>query len=195
LLFKIAMNSALLFLFIPILGVFQLAPEIISPRSGDVIQGTQRIIGTSEITGFLSSEVSFAYLDDPTNTWFLISRSDQSVQNGTLGEWNSTDVTDGEYSLRLRITLDDLSEIDVTVAGLRVRNYTPIETPTSNPSIPTEEKPALVILAPTSAPTYTPLAPNPAQMRSESILSSMGYGAIVVVVLLLVLGMYLRFRR
>jgi hypothetical protein len=189
------MISTLIYFLFAMIGIFQLTPEIISPRSGDVIQGTLRIIGTSDVERFQSSEISIAYSDDPTNTWFLLSQSDQPVRNDTLGEWVSTGVTDGNYSLRMRITLDDQSTIDIIVINVRVRNYTPVETPTIIPLIPTEEKTDFIIPTPTPAPTFTSLAPNPAQLNSENVLSSMIYGAIIVVVLLLLLGMYLRIRR
>jgi hypothetical protein len=173
----------------------QLRPAIVSPRPGDALQGKIVIAGTSDAIGFLSSELAFAYPTDPTGTWFLIAQSRVAVQDGSLAEWDTTAITDGNYTLRLRVFLDDGTSFDVLVPDLRVRNYTPVETPTPGPTTATLT-PTLPAVTPTRRiPTSTPLPPNPAALTPPRILSSLGYGALAAVVFLLFLYLYNRLRR
>ena len=105
-------------------------PVIVEPRPGDVLQGVVKIAGSDDVPGFVSTEVSFSYADDPTGTWFLIAASVQPVTNDSLATWDTTVITDGDYVLRLRVYLTDGNSRETILSGLRVRNYTPVETPT-----------------------------------------------------------------
>lgn len=176
-------------------GLAQFRPEIVSPRPGEALQGRVTITGSSDTIGFASYELAFAYPADSTGTWFLIAQSNQPVQDGTLGEWDTSLVTDGDYTLRLRVLLDDGSSLEVLVPDLRVRNYTPVETPTPAPSpvFPTRTLSAVTSSLP--APTSTPLPPNPAALTAGRLLSGLGYGALAAVALLFLLFIYTRLRR
>ena len=178
-----------------------LAPIIKKPQAGEVLQGTLTITGTSNLTGFLASEVAFAYSGDTTGTWFLIATSSQPVENGALATWDTTTITDGVYTLRLRVYLADGTFREVIAPQMRVRNYTPVETPT-----PTMTPPALTLvptftltatLIPTSTPFPTPteLPPNPAILTSADVSISIGYGGVAAVILLSIIGIYLWLRR
>jgi len=147
------------------------------------------------MAGFLFSEVAFAYAGDTTGTWFLIAALNNQVTEGTLATWDTTTITDGNYILRLRVYLDDGSFHDVTVRNLRVRNYTPVETPTP---APTSIRPTLVptiTLTPTPFPTPTLLPTNPAILTPANVSMSVGYGGLAAIILLIVLGSYLWLRR
>ena len=166
-----------------------------TPRQGEALQGVVTVKGTSDMTGFLSSEIAFAYAGDPTGTWFLIAASSQPVEDGTLATWDTTTITDGDYVLRLRVYLTDGTNLDVTVANLRVRNYTPVETPTP---APTALQATLVLTATPMAtpfPTPTALPRNPAALTPADISTSIVWGGLAAVLLLLVLGVYLWLRR
>ncbi|MGD0877389.1 MAG: hypothetical protein ABSA01_04485 [Anaerolineales bacterium] len=170
-------------------------PAIISPQQGEVLQGTVTIRGSSTETGFQSFEVDFAYTGDTTGTWFLISQSSQAVDLGTLATWDTTTITDGNYDLRLRIILNDGTPLDVIISDLRVRNYTPIETPTPAPTV---IKPTLTptdTLTPTPFPSPTPLPVNPAVLTTLDISASLAYGGLGAVALIIIFGIYFWVRR
>ncbi len=178
----------------------QIEPSITYPATGDAIQGTVTILGVSNITGFVSAELAFAYATNPTDTWFLIATSNQPVINAALGVWDTTGITDGIYNLRLRVYLSEGSFQDILVTGLRVRNYTPIETATPvETSTPTA---TLVEPAPVSTPTptFTPfptptlLPTNPATVTAGDVNNSLVYGALTAIVIFSIFGMIARFR-
>lgn len=170
-------------------------PLIISPVSGQAVQGTLSIDGSSSAPGFASAELDFAYAGDATDTWFLIAESDEPVQNGVLVQWDTGAITDGDYDLRLRVFLEDGSHLDAIVHGLRVRNYTPIETDTPTPVTPTltqipGETPVPTVTLTQVLPTPTPLPPNPAEVSNRDILQSLGRGALVVLGVFALLAVY-----
>jgi len=169
--------------------------SIRSPQAGEALQGQVTITGNSNVAGFVLVEVSFSYANDPTNTWFLITSSSQPVAQGTLAVWDTTTITDGLYTLRLRVTLADGSYVDVTVLDLRVRNYTPVETDTPTP-VPLQATP--VPEATTTAtpfPTPTALPPNPAALSQSRIYASLGYGVVGACLFFLLLGVWAWARR
>jgi hypothetical protein len=170
-------------------------PAILSPQQGQVIQGVVTILGSSNETGFVSSEIDFSYAGDTTGTWFLIAAGSQPVDSNTLATWDTTTITDGNYNLRLRVTLSNGTYLDAIVPNLRVRNYTPVETPTP---APTEIRPTITpteTLTPTPFPTPTPLPVNPAVLTPVNISTSLVYGGLGAVVLIIILGIYLWLRR
>jgi hypothetical protein len=174
---------------------------IIFPSAGDALQGSVPVSGNTAVDGFLSAELTFAYADDPTDTWFLILESDQPTSNGDLVQWDTTTLSDGQYTLRLVVTLEDSSQLVATVENLRVRNYTPIETDTPAPTetpvpgntpIPTQTPTPTVTPIP---PTSTALPPNPAQLTSQDITLSLGKGALGATAVLAVIGLYAAVRK
>jgi len=168
--------------------------SIRSPQAGEALQGQVTITGNSDVAGFVSVEVSFSYANDPTGTSFLIAVSSQPVAQGALAVWDTTTVTDGLYTLRLRVTLADGSYVDVTVPDLRVRNYTPVETSTPT-AAPVHATPVLNAIATvTPYPTPTSLPSNPVALSPSRIYTSLGYGALIVASLFLLFGLYARLR-
>jgi len=179
----------------PVAAQAGLNPVILQPHNGDVLQGSVAITGSSDIAGFASLEIDFAYADDSTGTWFLLASLNQPVQSGTLAQWDTTGITDGNYNLRLRVSLTDGSFRDATVQGLQVRNYTPAELPTS---LAPASQPATALQAtPTETPFPTPTAlpRNPAALTPVDVSASMIAGGLVAVLLILLLGIYLRAKR
>ena len=170
-------------------------PAIIEPRPGDVLQGVVAITGSTDIDGFASAEISFTYTDDPTGTWFLIGKQDQPAFNEPLATWDTTVITDGNYVLRLRVFLTDGSTRNAVVSDLRVRNYSPIETPTSVPLAP--EATPLPTVTPTSTPLPTPtsLPVNPASLAPTDVSSSILYGGLAAILVFVVIGVLFWMRR
>ncbi len=91
-------------------------PLIASPQTGDALQGIIPVSGSDQLAGRLYSEVAFAYAGDTTGTWFLIATVTEPVIDGTLTNWDTTTITDGNYILRLRVYLSDGTFRDVVNA-------------------------------------------------------------------------------
>jgi hypothetical protein len=174
------------------------------PSQGQIVQGMVVVSGSVTVYGFSSYELSFAYNDDPTQTWFILTTSSLPVFESELGTWDTTTLTDGDYTLRLRVFLLDGTVQEITVTSLRVRNYTAVPTTTFTPTStaivqfapPTAQRiaPSVATITP-SLPTPTPLPPNPASLQDASIMGALGRGAILALLLFLGVGLILRLRR
>ncbi len=180
-------------------------PVISAPAAGQVLHGPVAITGVTDVSNFASAEVSFAYASDTTNTWFSISATTQPIANDVLASWDTTTISDGDYVLRLRVTLQDGTFQDVTVP-VQVRNYTALATPTPTvtATVPVLQIPTPILVAntPTSpAPTLvprstpTPLPSNPAEVTQSQIYVSLQRGALAIGILFFVFGIFLRLRR
>lgn len=186
-------------------------PQITFPAGGDAVQGQVTLSGASGIPGFFYAELSFTYAGDTTGTWFLIEESFTPIQNSALATWDTFAITDGTYDLRLLITLVDGSQMETIVRGVRVRNYSQIETSTPTPSLTPTNAPTLdqtlaftpsalptITLTPTGTPlppTVTPLPRNPAEIVPQQIGDSLLRGAAGTLAAFLLLGMYTSLRR
>ena|SRR3972149_6294245 len=173
---------------------------IYSPTPGQALQGIVSIEGNIALDSFQSAELSFSYSLNHRNTWFIIREFTAPTSDKTLADWDTTTLTDGEYTLRLSVTLADESQPSMTVIQVRVRNYTPIETDTPAPTATTVPGNTP---APSTSPTLTntpipltatPLsvaeATNPAELTSQEISSSLAKGALIVLGAFVLLGLY-----
>lgn len=169
---------------------------ILSPLPGQALQGKVAVMGNTDVTGFANARLSFAYADNPTGTWFLIDYREQAVAFGILAEWDTTTITDGVYTLRLEVTFQDGRQESVVLAGLRVRNYTPVETETPVPSATPGAALAGAVPPTPLAPgiTPTPLPPNPLQLSRQQVLKGAGAGALAAIGLLLLGALYVKLR-
>jgi len=173
----------------------QVGPVIVSPQQNEVLQGVVAIKGSSDVAGFVSAEVSFAYVGETTGSWFLIATRSQPVNLDTLATWDTTTITDGDYVLRLRVSLKDGSSLDVQVSNLRVRNYSPVETPTPAPTALQATATILPTLTAAPFPSPTPLRDNPAILTPVDLSKSITYGGLGAVLFLIVVRVYLGLRR
>jgi hypothetical protein len=177
---------------------------ITSPALGDVLRGEATVTGTTDILGFTSSQLDFAYASNPTDTWFALQTSTQPVVDSPLAAWDTTLISDGDYVLRLRVFIEDGTFQETTVP-VKIQNDTPIITPTlmitSTPNrmdvgLPT---PFLVAASPTPTltphPTPTPLPTNAVSVNQTAIYTSLGRGALAIIGLFAFVGIILRFRR
>jgi hypothetical protein len=82
------------YLSVIIIWVSQLLPGITSPHTGDVLRGLVVIYGKTQVVGFASYELEYSYTNDPTGTWFLITQTQEPVQNGVLANWNTSEGVD-----------------------------------------------------------------------------------------------------
>lgn len=186
---------------------FQAGPVITAPRNGDVLVGQVEILGSLGVPGFSSAELAFTYVADATGTWFFIQELSGSAQQELLAFWDTSQLTDGDYRLRLRIFQPDGSSQEIFVENLHIRNEVHPPTPTSLPAVPSES-PELVedlpeAVFPTISPQSTPevlasrgpMHANPAELDQGSIYSIFIRSAILVLALFAVLGLLLRLRR
>jgi hypothetical protein len=188
------------------LALQQNLPVISAPVAGQKLQGKVDITGTTDVPNFASAELAFTYASDPTDNWFTIQVLSQPMLDSTLTAWDTSFISDGDYKLRLRVTLQDGSFQDAIVTDLHVRNYTPdtptpvmqvaiTDTPTALPFLPPTE--VVITEAPTQTPRATPtqLLPNPVSLAPNEIYASVRRGALIIIVLFIIFGLLARLRR
>ena len=172
---------------------------ILSPRPGQALQGTVPILVDTAVDGFEAVELTFAYAINPTGTWFTIFQGNQPVAGEALAQWDTSQISDGLYTLRLMVRLSDGTQQTIDVAGLRVRNYTAIESDTPTPVTPSATPPPkdTPIPSATPTPTDTPLPPtptlqptNPAVLGKTQVLASVAEGGLVALGLFALAGLY-----
>ena len=175
--------------------------SVLSPQSGQAIQGLVPVMVNTMVDGFLSAEVYFSYASDSSGTWFLISQQDVAMSEAPIATWDTSTITDGNYTLRLVVTAREREPITFLVEGLRVRNYSPVETDTPTPSptplpadLPTHTPTPTLTLTPIYL-TSTPLPTNPAVVSVEQFGRSAGAGGLAAVMAIGLLGLYLSIRQ
>jgi hypothetical protein len=168
---------------------------ITSPMPGQALQGTTLIVGEVKTDNPIKLELSFSYEDDSRDTWFLIHEINEAIPQEFNLTWDTNTITDGQYTLRAVLTTSE-GQFICTVSGLRVRNYSAIETSTPNPTTtPAPEDTISPTITPTmtSSPipnTSTPLPPNPAQIDTRDIGLSLAKGAAATICIFTVFGLY-----
>jgi len=197
-------------LFLPLVLLLIAAQDappvaITAPLPGDVLRGAVTITGRADDPNFLSAQLDFGYASNPADTWFTLQTFSQPVLDSTLATWDTLPISDGDYILRLRVTLNDGTFQDVTVP-VSVQNDAPFATPTALPtSTPAPEievqipTPFLLAASPTPTapprPTPTPLPTNPVSLNQTAIYASLGRGALVILGLFVFAGIILRLHR
>jgi hypothetical protein len=169
------------------------------PVGGEVLRGTIQINGTAAVSDFAVADLSFAYDGDRTNTWFTLAEIDRPIVGSLLATWDTTDISDGEYVLRLRVQGQGGTSLEDTV-DVQVRNYTdpllPTPTLTATPSsvAPVPTAMILPIMAtPTPTPflhvTPTPLQANPAAISQSAVYGNFAWGALAATAIGVILAL------
>ena len=140
------------------------------PVPGAPVQGLVQISGFIDVEEWERYDLEFAFTQQ--NVWFPISIRQSALEGNILGEWDTSSITDGDYDLRFTVFLADGTSLEILVEGVRVRNYSMIETSTPAPTsvdiqqtyTPTPEN----TQTPASEATNTPISsiPNPAEFSS-----------------------------
>ena len=150
------------------------AAEISDPQPGQALRSVVLIRGTAQQPAFDYYEVSFSYEPNPTADWFAIEAAGASpVQNGQLASWDTTQIADGAYQLRLRVFSNDGgAPLEFVTAGLAVANSVPLPAAsatspaTAVATVPTTEAPAPTttpaVASSTAVATAVSIAPAPA---------------------------------
>ena len=205
-LFVLLMKIRFLLPLVLLLVAVQDSPSfaITSPAPEEVLRGEVTITGSTNIPNFIFAQLDFAYASNPTDTWFNIQTFSQPVADSTLAVWDTTSINDGDYVLRLRVTLEDGTFQEVMVPVV-VMNDIPLSTPAAIPHTSTPEiavqipTPFLLAASPTPTdlprPTPTMLPPNPASLGQNEIYGSLGRGALVMIGLFALAGLIVRLRR
>lgn len=141
---------------------------ITSPLEGAGAAGILPISGTASHPQFERYELSFAYNPNPTDTWFPIPpRGTAPVVNEVLGRWDTSQISDGVYTLRLRVFYTDGAFLEALVGNVRVQNATPtasvggLPEATATQSVPATATQSVIVLPPTSTPRATTVAVEP----------------------------------
>lgn len=164
--------------------------EINYPLSEQAVQGIVDIIGEIKIDNFESYYLFFSPEKMPTDTWFLIAQGFNLGKDLTLGSWDTSTISDGDYTLRLLIIKTNQETVEVIVNKVRVRNYTPFSTntPTPLPTGPNTQTPTPTL--PPNTPTQIPptdFPSNPAELTYSNIERSMTKAIILVFSLFILL--------
>lgn len=173
-------------------------PRIISPLPGEAVQGVVNIQAELDPAQTAGYELDFAYRDDPAENWFLVAEGRELPGIALQAAWDTTTISDGNYRLRLRVFLKNGLFTDRIVEGVRVRNYSSVETqtPTATPIVTGTPVPPTA--TPENTPTRgaaTPLPPNPAGFDSGRFLQSVKNGLLVVAIIFALLGIHTIIRR
>lgn len=181
--------------------------EITSPRSGDELRGLIEIQGRMDSPDFASAELAFTYTPsaaDPAAGWFPIQVFSPPTTNPMLASWDTTAVTDGDYTLRLRVTLKDGSTVDAIATELKIRNNVPLPTSTAPPTLadfnfqpidPAQESVGTAIPTQRVFSASTPLPENPASLRTSLISRIFWQSALAALILFAFFSLILRLRK
>ena len=133
---------------------------IADPQPGQALRGVVLIRGTAQQPAFDHYEVSFSYEPNPTADWFAIEAAGGSpVQNGQLASWDTTQIADGAYQLRLRVfSSDGAAPLEFVTAGLAVANSVPL--------------PAASATSPATAVAAVPITEVPSPTTTPAVASS-----------------------
>lgn len=144
---------------------------ILSPSDGEGVKGRIIITGYIKATNAVRYDLDFAYSGQESAGWQPITTADKPSEDGSLGVWDTTAISDGNYTVRLRVYLSDGQTSDHLVSGVRVRNYSVMETsaPSALTGITTSQPTAtLVSLLPVGTPSKA-LPPNPAAITNQKL--------------------------
>lgn len=116
------------------------------PVSGSQIAGYVTIVGSASHPRFVQYALEWGPDPNPSNLWYPFLTPPQRtniVLNGGLGAWNTTLMPDGVYQIRLHVWLNDGTDVDYRLTGIRVSNTTPTAMPTLTPTVRPNQIPTL----------------------------------------------------
>lgn len=164
------------------------------PSQGDIVRGVVQVIGNASVEGFVSYDLVYAFENSAAPNWFAISNGNQTVNGGVLGSWDTTTITDGDYSLKLIVHLQGGSQQESLIQHVLVRNYTASDGSAGS----TEISPALngngeAQGAGTS--TQPDIKGNPAALPQGELLHAITLGLVGGIGVIVLVGIYFWLRR
>ena len=152
------------------------------PTDGEVLKGTITIEGNSSVIGFESYDLLFSYENGSNDgDRFLILHSTEKVENGTLGTWDTSKITDGDYRLYMVVNFEDDKPETAFVRNLRVRNYTAEEVENEIAATAVLQSEDLFLATPVPESEESP----------QTLFGSMLQGLIYTIVIIVLLGLVL----
>jgi len=152
---------------------------ITSPQNNAIVRGRVPIIGSATHSQFQFYKIEFAREPAVSDENFGIVGAihETQVVDGQLEIWDTSEIADGSYTLRLRVVRLDGNYTEYSVVPVVVANAQPTETPTPAesptpttrptplPATPTIiiDQPALPTGAATSVPTPVTPLPTPSE--------------------------------
>jgi hypothetical protein len=92
---------------------------IASPKTGDEIKGAIKILGDANIPNFGFYKYEFAPFG--SDSWLAVEASRNLIQNGTLGQWDTSNVLPGDYNLRLVVSDNQGNQLPACVISVRIK--------------------------------------------------------------------------
>ena len=136
--------------------------DITSPQNNAVVRGLVPIQGNAIHPQFQFYKVEFAREPVVGEAYTIVGAiHQQQVTGGQLETWDTSQLPDGSYTLRLRVVRLDGNYSEYSVVQVVVANAQPTETPT----------PAIVATKPPTV-TPTPLPPTPTIVIEQPVVTN-----------------------
>jgi len=133
---------------------------ITAPLEGAILSGRVPITGSATHPQFRRYELTFGYSPNPTDTWFSIQDpATTQIINDVLGNWDTSSLTDGLYTLRLRVYYSERDFLEAVARNVRVQNAQLTATPAPTETLAPLPSPTAPLL--TAAPTQPVIALPP----------------------------------
>ena len=184
--------------------------RISSPQMNAEVRGTVLIEGTAWLPEFNFYKLEYGIGPNPSE-WILVGITHSApVVDGILETWDTTQLPDQSYSLRLRVVRPDGNYEEFFVRQVQVRNTVPTEIPTRTQTpipLPTATPAATAtefIIQPTTvieAQTLTPTLARPTRVAASPLGNVQDYqqafclGAGAMGAVFVVLGLVFAIRR
>jgi hypothetical protein len=91
---------------------------ITSPKPGDIIKGQIILVGTANVPNFAYYKYEFSSLG--TDVWYTIQANHEVKQDVELGSWDTSEVSPGDYNLRLVVLDNQNNALPPCVVPVRV---------------------------------------------------------------------------
>jgi hypothetical protein len=142
---------------------------ITSPNNNAVVRGVVPIQGSASYPNFQFYKVEYAHEPIVGEQWSIIgSLREQPVVNGELESWNTSQLPDGSYTIRLRVVRKDGNYSEGYVRQIVVANNQPTPTPTQS-GTPTAVNTATALPPTPTIIVEQPVGPTMAPMPTEPI--------------------------
>jgi len=92
--------------------------NITEPKAGQEIQGDIKLVGTADIPNF--GFYKYEYAPQGSENWSTILAGREAVIDGDLGHWDLTELTPGDYVLRLVVFDNINTELPICIIPVRV---------------------------------------------------------------------------
>lgn len=167
---------------------------VVAPQEGEALQGVVDItIEVPRGSPMAEAALYFGYAQDSSGMRFPIWEATSPRGGEPLTRWDTTTISDGDYTLYLIIRLENGTQLQATIPGLRVRNYTPIETATPTLTLtplPGETQQPPPPTATVIPPTATPLPQNPAALTIPDLLHTIKIGGLSILAFFILATIY-----